>query len=64
MARLIKVQNKVINLDAMAYVDFLDSGRAMMIMMGLTQEKQNVSIDPLDASKLKALLEKECLPPA
>ena len=60
MARLIKVQNKVINLDAMAYVDFLDSGRAMIIMMGLTQEKQNVSIDPIDASKLKALLEREC----
>ncbi len=60
MARLVKVQNKIINLDAMAYVDFLDSGRAMIMMMGLTQEKQNVSIDPIDASKLKALLEKEC----
>jgi hypothetical protein len=36
MARFIPIQNK---LDAIAYVDFLESGRAMVFMSGLTQEK-------------------------
>lgn len=63
MARFIKVQNKVINLDALAYADFLESGRGMLLMMGLTQEKQNIPLDPADARILREILEKECGPP-
>lgn len=60
MAKFVKVQNKIVNLDAIAYADFLDSGRGMLFMMGLTQEKQNIPLDMDDARRLKALLEAEC----
>jgi hypothetical protein len=58
----IRVQNKVINLNSIDYVDFLDSGRAMIFMRGLTQEKQNIPIDPDDARRLKAYLDRIITP--
>lgn len=61
MEKFLQVQNKVIRLDAIAYVDFLESGRAMVLVQGLTQEKQNIPLDIDDARRLKALLEKDCL---
>ena len=60
MAKFLKIQNKVINLEAIAYADFLDSGRGMLFMTGLTQEKQNIPLDVEDARRVKALLETEC----
>jgi hypothetical protein len=60
VAKFVKVQNKVINLEAIAYADFLDSGRGMLFMMGLSQEKQNIPLDMDDARRIKALLEAEC----
>jgi len=38
--RFIRIHNKLIHLDSIAYVDFLDSGRAMIFMRGLTQENR------------------------
>jgi hypothetical protein len=52
MARFLRIQNRVLNLDAIAYVDFLESGRAMIFMQGLTQEKQNIPVDPEGAQLL------------
>ncbi len=52
MTRFIRVHNKAINVDSIAYIDFLDSGRAMIFMRGLTQEKQNIPVDPEEARKL------------
>jgi hypothetical protein len=49
----------MINLDAIAYADFLESGRAMLLMMGLTQEKQNIPLDPQDAKRLREVLERD-----
>ncbi len=63
MADFIQVQNKVIRLGAIAYVDFLESGRAMVLMQGLTQEKQNIPLDIDDARKLRALLDAEVTKP-
>ena len=60
VAKFLKIANKVVNLDAIAYADFLESGRAMLFMMGLTQEKQNIPLEQEDARKLKVLLEGEC----
>jgi hypothetical protein len=57
--RFIRVHNKVIHLDSIAYVDFLDSGRAMIFMRGLTQEKQNIPVDPDETIRLRAILEGE-----
>jgi hypothetical protein len=59
MAPFIHVHGKVIRTDAIAYVDFLDSGRAMIHMQGLTPEKQNVPVEPDEARKLRALFEAE-----
>lgn len=61
MQKFLQVQNKVIRLDAIAYVDFLESGRAMVLVQGLTQEKQNIPLDIDDARRLKALLVPECV---
>ena len=61
MSRFLKIQNKIVNLDSISYVDFLESGRAMMLMHGLSLEKQNVSLDPEDARRLRAALEADCV---
>jgi hypothetical protein len=55
--QFIRVHNKIVNLASIAYVEFLDSGRAMIFMTGLTQEKQNIPVDPDETRKLKAALE-------
>jgi hypothetical protein len=60
--RFIRIHNKVIHIDSISYVDFLDSGRAMIFMHGLTQEKQNIPVDPDETSRLRALLETEMEP--
>jgi len=60
--RFIRIHNKVIHLDSIAYVDFLDSGRAMIFMRGLTQEKQNITVDPDETIRLRAILESETEP--
>lgn len=59
MAKFVQIQNKLVRLDAIAYVDFLESGRAMVLMQGLTQEKQNIPLDIDDARRLRALLDAE-----
>jgi hypothetical protein len=53
MPRFIRIQNRMVNLDAIAYVDFLESGRAMIFVRGLTQEKQHM---------LKVMLDAETVP--
>ncbi len=62
--RFIRVHNKVIHMDSIAYVDFLDSGRSMIFMRGLTQEKQNIPVDPDETARLRAVLEGELGPEA
>jgi hypothetical protein len=57
MTRFIRVHNKTINVDSIAYVEFLESGRAMIFMRGLTQEKQNIPVDPEEARRLRAVLD-------
>ena len=58
----IRVQGKVINLNSIDYVDFLDSGRAMIFMRGLTQEKQNIPVEPDEARRLKAYFDRIITP--
>ena len=59
MARFIKIQGKAVNIDQIAYVDFLDSGRAMVFVSGLTQEKQHIAVEPLEARALREWFERE-----
>jgi hypothetical protein len=60
--RFVRIHNRIIRLDSIAYVDFLDSGRAMIFMRGLTQEKQNIAVDPDETARLRAILEEELGP--
>ena len=60
--RFVRIHNKIVHLDSIAYVDFLDSGRAMIFMRGLTQEKQNITVDPDETARLRAILEAELGP--
>jgi hypothetical protein len=57
MKKFIRVHNKVINIDQISYIDFLDSGRAMIFMGGLTQEKQNIPVEPDETRKLRAFFD-------
>ena len=54
----VRIQNRFVRLDSIAYVDFLESGRAMMFVHGLTQEKQHIAVEPGDAIRLRGVLEK------
>jgi hypothetical protein len=60
--RFVRIHNRIIRLDSIAYVDFLESGRAMIFMRGLTQEKQNIAVDPDETARLRAILEEELGP--
>ena len=60
--RFIRVGSKIIHVDSIAYVDFLESGRAMILMRGLTQEKQGIPVDPDETVRLRAMLEAELGP--
>ena len=57
VTRFIRIHNKAINVDMISYIDFLDSGRAMIFMNGLSLEKQNITVDPDEARKLKAVID-------
>lgn len=57
MSKFIQVHNKTLNVDQIAYIDFLESGRAMIFMSGLSHEKQNISVEPEEARRLKTLIE-------
>jgi hypothetical protein len=48
--------------DSIAYVDFLESGRAMIFMRGLTHAKQSIAVDPDETARLRAILEDELGP--
>jgi hypothetical protein len=60
--KFIQVENHWIHIDAIGYVDFLDSGRAMVFIPGLHQEKQNISLDKAAAAHLRAYLESVMVP--
>jgi hypothetical protein len=59
MARFIRIANKAVNVDQIAYVDFLESGRAMVFISGLTQEKQHIPVEPAEARMLQEFLDRE-----
>ncbi len=59
MARFIRINNKAVNIEQICYVEFLDSGRAMVFVSGLTQEKQHIPVEPAEAQALKEFFERE-----
>jgi hypothetical protein len=57
LKKFIRVGNKLINIDAISFVEFLESGRAMIIAHGLALEKQHIQVEPDDALALREILE-------
>jgi hypothetical protein len=55
--RFIQINDRVIRLDSIAFIDFLDSGRAMIFVMGVSQEKQHISVDIEETRRLRAFME-------
>lgn len=53
----VKVHNRMVRLDAIAYIDFLDSGRSMIFVSGLTPEKQHISVDVDETRRLREFME-------
>ena len=51
--KFIRINNKAVRLDAISYVEFLESGRAMVILAGLPPEKAHISVDVQDATLLR-----------
>jgi hypothetical protein len=43
--QFIRINSKAVRLDAISYVDFLESGRSMVILAGLPPEKAHISVD-------------------
>jgi hypothetical protein len=57
--QFIRIRDRFINLEQVSYIEFFDSGRAMIYVPGLHQEKAHIQVDPADAIRLKAMLESE-----
>jgi hypothetical protein len=55
--KFIRVHNKLVHIDAISFVEFLDSGRAMIIAHGLQGEKQHIQVDEGEAVRLREILE-------
>jgi len=56
-AKFIRIQSKAVRFDAISYVDFLESGRAMVILSGLPPEKAHISVDTAEARLLREYFE-------
>jgi hypothetical protein len=49
----IRISSKAVRLDAISYIEFLESGRAMVILSGLPPEKAHISVDVSDTRLLR-----------
>lgn len=55
--KFIRINNKAVRFDAISYIDFLESGRAMVILAGLPPEKAHISVDVGEARLLREYFE-------
>ena len=58
----IRIHNKVVALDSIAYIDFLDSGRSMVFVPGMSTEKQMISVDEAETRRLRDFFDARVLP--
>ncbi|HEY3840563.1 MAG TPA: hypothetical protein VGL72_28520 [Bryobacteraceae bacterium] len=56
--RFVKINNKAVRLDAISYIEFLESGRAMVILSGLPPEKAHISVDAAETRGLREFFDK------
>lgn len=55
--RFVRIQNKAVRLDAISYIEFLESGRSMIILAGLPPEKAHISVDVQETHALREFFE-------
>jgi len=55
--KFIFINSKAVRFDAISYIDFLESGRAMVILAGLPPEKAHVSVDVPETRLLRQYFE-------
>jgi hypothetical protein len=58
-SQFIRVHNTYVRLDAIGYIDFLDSGRSMIYISGMNMEKQHVSVEVEETRKLREYIESQ-----
>jgi hypothetical protein len=51
--QFIRINSKAVRFDAISYIDFLESGRAMVILAGLPPEKAHISVDVAETRALR-----------
>ena len=57
LPKFIRIQSKAVRLDAISYVEFLESGRAMVMLAGLPPEKAHISVDIAETRLLREYFE-------
>ncbi len=55
--KFVRVHNKLVHVDAISFVEFLESGRAMIVAHSLPLEKQHIQVDAMEARNLLEVLE-------
>jgi len=55
--KFIRIGSKAVRFDAISYIEFLDSGRAMVILAGLPPEKAHISVDVPETRVLREYFE-------
>ena len=58
-SQFIRVHNTYVRLDAIGYIDFLESGRSMIYISGMNMEKQHVSVEVEETRKLREYIESQ-----
>ncbi len=56
-AKFVRINNKAVRLDAISYIEFLESGRSMVILSGLPPEKTQISVDVPETHFLREYFE-------
>lgn len=57
MQKFVLVNNIAIHLDSIDYIEYLPSGGALIVMRGVTSDKQNIAVDEAETRRLRAFLE-------
>jgi hypothetical protein len=58
-SQFIRVHNTYVRLDAIGYIDFLDSGRSMIYISGMNMEKQHISVEEDETRRLREYLDSQ-----
>ena len=58
-SQFVRVHNTYVRLDAIGYIEFLDSGRSMIYISGMNMEKQHVSVEADETRRLREYIDSQ-----